>query len=267
MSETTGRPKAGGTSGPQGTAEPNAASGPSRAYWEDRYGQQEQFWSGRPNAQLLDLAGSLRPGAALDLGSGEGGDALWLAERGWTVTALDISQTALDRGAAEADRRGLDDAIVWLQRDLTEWQPVPGAYELVSACYLQSPLDFPRDEILRAAATAVAPGGNLLVVAHTGTPPWAARADADAETEPETEAHRAARGDGAHGHGHAAHGHGAHEHGAHDDLPSAAQTLDSLRLDPEAWTVLVCEDRRRTVTAPDGSSATLEDAVVLLERR
>lgn len=230
-------------------AEVNGTATEPRTFWEDRYGAQEQMWSGRVNSQLADVVRDRSPGAALDLGSGEGGDALWLAERGWTVTALDISQTALDRGAVEAERRGVDDAVVWLQRDLTDWDPVPGAYELVSACFLQSPIDFPRAEILRTAARAVAPGGALFVVGHAGPPPWASGDEAPSEP-------------GGHGHGTPE----AHEHG-HPELPSAAETLELLRLDPATWTVLICEDRPRAATAPDGSAAELLDAVVFVERR
>src|SRR5215212_1558411 len=71
-------------------------------FWEDRYRRRRPVWSGRPNPVLVDVVGSLRPGTALDLGCGEGGDAIWLARQGWRVTAVDISTTALDRAAADA---------------------------------------------------------------------------------------------------------------------------------------------------------------------
>src|SRR5215208_437768 len=68
-------------------------------FWEDHYRRRERVWSGRPNPVLVDVVGSLRPGTALDLGCGEGGDAIWLARQGWRVTAVDVSATALDRAA------------------------------------------------------------------------------------------------------------------------------------------------------------------------
>src|SRR5918994_5866470 len=76
-------------------------------FWEDHYRRRERVWSGRPNPVLVDVAGSLRPGRALDLGCGEGGDAIWLARHGWRVRAVDVSATALDRAAAEAATAGV----------------------------------------------------------------------------------------------------------------------------------------------------------------
>jgi methylase of polypeptide subunit release factors len=80
-------------------------------FWEDRYRRRERVWSGRTNAVLVDVAGSLQPGTALDLGCGEGGDAIWLAQQGWRVRAVDVSATALDRAAAEAATAGVVDRI------------------------------------------------------------------------------------------------------------------------------------------------------------
>ena len=78
--------------------------------WEEHYAERDRVWSGRVNVRLAEVAESLPPGRALDLGCGEGGDAMWLAERGWHVTAVDISQTALDRAAADARSRNLSGA-------------------------------------------------------------------------------------------------------------------------------------------------------------
>ena len=80
-------------------------------FWEDRYRRRGRVWSGRPNPVLVDFVGSLRPGTALDLGCGEGGDAIWLARQGWHVIAVDISTTALDRAAADAATAGVADLI------------------------------------------------------------------------------------------------------------------------------------------------------------
>jgi SAM-dependent methyltransferase len=128
------------------------------------------MWSGRVNATVAQQVSELTPGTALELGSGEGADALWLAEHGWTVTALDISSVALEVGAGEAARAGLTDRIDWVQTDLTTWRP-SAQYDLVTSAFMHSPVDFPREAILRRAASAVAPGGRLLVVGHGGFPP------------------------------------------------------------------------------------------------
>jgi thioredoxin reductase len=136
-----------------------------RAWWEDRYRGAQHLWSGRANDVLVAEAAGLPPGRALDAGAGEGGDALWLAERGWQVTALDLSQVALDRGAQAAEERGLGDRVDWRQADLAEGPPEPGAYDLVTSAFLHPPADV-REKVLRGLADAVAPGGTLLVVNH-----------------------------------------------------------------------------------------------------
>ena len=137
-------------------------------FWEDHYRRRERVWSGRPNPVLVDVVGSLRPGAALDLGCGEGGDAIWLARQGWHVTAVDVSATALDRAAAAA--AGVADRIVFRQHDLALTFP-SGAFDLVSAQYLHSPIEFPRVRVLQKAASAVTPGGLLLIVDHASVNP------------------------------------------------------------------------------------------------
>jgi long-chain acyl-CoA synthetase len=197
-------------------------------FWDRLYAERDQVWSGRVNAVLAQEVSDLPPGRALDLGCGEGGDALWLAERGWRVTAVDIAQAALDRGAAEAQRRGL--AVDWLCADLSEQLPA-GPYDLVSAQFLQSPVDFPRVEVLRRAAAEVAPAGTLLVVGHAEMPPWAHH-----EPEPSL-------------------------------MPSSADVVAQLDLPTSEWVVEKAEELSRTATGPDGQSAELNDSVVRLRRR
>jgi thioredoxin reductase/SAM-dependent methyltransferase len=135
----------------------------NEADWDHRYGG-DQMWSGNPNGTLVNEVSELRPGRALDVGAGEGGDALWLAEQGWRVTASDISQRALDRIGAEAERRGLQ-----IERHHTDANAL-GAFEtrsfdLVSAQYASIPRT-PDGRGERNILGAVAPGGTLLVVSH-----------------------------------------------------------------------------------------------------
>jgi 16S rRNA G1207 methylase RsmC len=134
----------------------------THAYWEDFYGG-ERRWSGKPNAALVEEVADLEPGTALDLGCGEGGDAIWLAAQGWTVTATDISQTALDIAARHAAEAGV--TVSWQRHDLAESQPA-GRFDLVTTSFLHSKVELPRAQILRAAAGAVASGGTLLIVGH-----------------------------------------------------------------------------------------------------
>jgi SAM-dependent methyltransferase len=141
----------------------------AQAFWEQFYSEREQVWSGQPNAVLVEELDGLEPGTALDLGCGEGADAIWLAEHGWAVTATDISQAALDRAAAHAADAGVGDRITWARHDFARSIP-DGPFDLVSAHFLHSPVDDSRDPALRAAARAVGPGGTLLVVSHEAVP-------------------------------------------------------------------------------------------------
>lgn len=135
----------------------------SAADWDQRYSG-EQLWSGNPNGSLVAEASGLATGRALDVGAGEGGDALWLAEQGWSVTASDISSRALDRIGAEAARRGLE--VAGLLADANARDPFTrGAFDLVAACYAS----IPRTPDLRGVHNvldAVAAGGTLVVLSH-----------------------------------------------------------------------------------------------------
>ena len=201
-------------------------------FWEHHYGERDQIWSGKPNDALVATVADLPPGRALDLGCGEGGDALWLAGQGWQVTAVDITPTAIARAkAAAAARRVPASQISWVVEDLSSWEP-PGAYELVSACFLHSPLDFPRAAVLRRAASSVTPGGHLLVVGHADAPPWAK-----------------------------AHGHDDHR------FLGPNEELAGLQLDDTEWETVVSGLRARHAIGPNEEHATLEDTVILLLRR
>ena len=140
-------------------------------FWEEFYAPGRRPWSGRPNALLVDelAVRPLVPGTVLDLGSGSGGDAVWFAGLGWTVTAVDISAAALAVGAEAARDAGVTDRITWHHRDLEADFPT-GHWDLVVASYLQSPVALDRDRVLQAAAEAVRPGGTLLVLGHERFP-------------------------------------------------------------------------------------------------
>lgn len=142
----------------------------TKRFWEGHYQEHERRWSGKPNPVLVDVVGALPAGTVLDLGCGEGGDAIWLAGRGWRVTAVDVSATALDRASAEAVAAGVGDRIDFQRHDLAHTFPA-GAFDLVSAQYLHSPIEFPRAQVLQKASSAVTPGGLLLIVDHASVSP------------------------------------------------------------------------------------------------
>ncbi|BBY16864.1 class I SAM-dependent methyltransferase [Mycolicibacterium litorale] len=141
--------------------------------WDERYSGAEQLFSGRPNTVLVAEVSGLTPGRALDVGCGEGADAVWLATMGWTVTGLDVSQVALDRAASRAKNAGVE--VNWLRADLVEASLPVGGFDLVSAQYPALRSSENRDAE-RALVTAVAPGGVLLVVHHAGFDGEAAKA-------------------------------------------------------------------------------------------
>ncbi|MFZ0834821.1 MAG: class I SAM-dependent methyltransferase [Mycobacterium sp.] len=205
-------------------AEPTSEA---RRSWEEHYGERERVWSGRVNARLAEVAGPLTPGRALDIGCGEGADAVWLAEHRWQVTAVDVSQTALDRAAAEAKARNV--AVDFQHHDLTESFP-DGVFDLVSAQFLHSTVPMDRAKLLRRAADAVAPGGVLLIVDHAAAPPWASKMH-------------------------------------HHEFPTVDEVLSSLNLDAAHWDQIRAEAAERQTTGPDGVDATLIDNVMVLRRR
>ena len=207
--------------------DPNAHLSPTE-YWEKRYGDTERVWSGRVNATMAAVVGELTPGSVIDLGCGEGGDVLWLAEQGWQAHGLDISSTAVGRARAEADARGLDGAT-FTATDLSAWQPEPESVDLVTASFFQSNVALDRAAILRAAASAVRPGGRLVVISHAQGPAGSSHRGPNMVT--------------------------AHEDAAELDLPS------------DQWTVETADERGRPSTGHDGQSSELVDAVLVMLRR
>ncbi|WP_308042292.1 FAD-dependent oxidoreductase [Streptomyces sp. 8L] len=209
---------------------PGAGATTLREFWDARYAQSERVWSGEPNAELVREVSDLPPGRALDLACGEGGDAVWLAGRGWDVTAVDISRVALGRAERHAAQAGAGDRIDWQWHDLSATFP-EGEFDLVSAQFLHSEGELPREDILRRAAAAVAPGGVLLITGHSGGAPW------------------------------------EEDHG-HPDvvLPTPREVLAQLRLAEGEWKVERCEDHGRVQTAPDGTRVQRTDNTVRVRR-
>jgi trans-aconitate methyltransferase len=215
------------------SAEHAPAPGPAD-FWEERYAGSSRVWSGAPNRTLVDVVSSFEPGRALDLGCGEGADVIWLAQRGWRATGVDIAQTAIARAQAAASDLGLPH-VRFDAADLSTWRP-DGRYDLVTASFLQSRVALSRTEILRAVADRVAPGGHLLVIAHAEAPPWSRLRH-------------------------------THADGHHADFPTPDEEVAALALDPSEWTVHVAEVRARDAVGPDGEEAVLRDSVVLLRRK
>ena len=148
----------------------------TQAHWEEHYAERDRVWSGRVNVQFADVVSDLPPGRALDLGCGEGADAVWLAERGWNVVAVDVSETALGRARGAASSRGVSDRIEFIQLDLSDSFP-DGTFDLVSSQFLHSTVRLDRPRILANAARAVRPGGLLVIVDHGSAPPWVSKLD------------------------------------------------------------------------------------------
>ncbi len=134
-----------------------------RHQWDERYGGDELVWTSTPNQFLVAEVGNLPPGRAVDLACGEGRNAVWLAEQGWQVTGVDFSPV----GLAKAQRFAAlwDVEVTWVESAVEEWVPPPVGFDLVAMLYLQLPQP-ERSTALEVAASAVAPGGTLLVVAH-----------------------------------------------------------------------------------------------------
>jgi thioredoxin reductase len=199
-----------------------------RPAWEERYAH-DVVWSGKVNVQLQAEAASLPPGRALDVGCGEGGDAIWLASQGWDVTASDFADAALARVAEHAAEAGVGDRVGTRRFDVRTFEPDGETWDLVTAHFLHLP-DGGMVDVVRRLASAVAPGGTLLVVGH----------------DP---------GDLATG---LRHGHRSFMHTADQLLPA----LD------DGWEVEVCESRPRTQAHPrTGEEVPVADAVLRARRR
>lgn len=147
-----------------------------QASWERRWSQAlrdhgDAVANRPPNAQLVEVAGALSPGRALDAGCGHGAEAMWLAAQGWVVTAVDFSATALDHARSAAARIGDDVAgrITWLEGDLGVWSPEPQAFDLVHCLYVHVAGSV--EEMVARLASGVAPGGTLFMIGHLPVDP------------------------------------------------------------------------------------------------
>jgi len=198
-------------------------------FWDEQYRVPRPALTGRANPVLAEIAAGLAPGTALDLGCGAGGDALWLAGRGWRVTAVDISAGAVRRLAETARARGLEPSVAARCVDLAAGFP-EGDFDLVSAQYLHTPFELPRARVLRTAAHALRPGGRLVVVDHGSAAPWSWNRDP-----------------------------GVHR-------PAPDEVAAELALDPARWRVERADSPRRRATGPDGQSATVVDHVLVIRR-
>ncbi|MDQ1721176.1 MAG: hypothetical protein QOI26_910 [Pseudonocardiales bacterium] len=203
-----------------------------QAFWDERYRSQASLWSGEPNRYLVSEASELSPGTALDVGSGEGADAIWLAGRGWQVTAVDLSSVALERAAANAAAAGEQIAgrIDWQHLDATDWDPGRGRYDLVSAQYLHLPAG-QREPLFERLAAAVSPGGSLLIVGHH-------------PSDLHTTMRRPRR-------------------------PDVFFTGDEIAaaLDPARWQIVTNAVPQRSATDPDGRAVTIGETVLRARRR
>ena len=131
--------------------------------WDERYAESDLLWGAEPNRLFAEVTRRLEPGRALDLAAGEGRNAIWLARQGWDVTAIDFSPVAVERGKAIA--RDLGAEVRFEVADLHDYEPEPGAFDLVAILYLHVDPDL-RRTVHRRAAEALAPGGTLVVLGH-----------------------------------------------------------------------------------------------------
>ncbi|QBJ97209.1 class I SAM-dependent methyltransferase [Rhodococcus sp. ABRD24] len=204
----------------------------TQAFWDERYASShDHLWSGKPNASLVNEVADLTPGTALEVGCGEGADAIWLAGRGWRVTALDVSTVAIERAARHAADAGdeIAERITWTQADVLGWEPSTDRYDLVTAHYVHLPTD-PRDILFRHLADAVSPGGTLLIVGHHPS---------DLQTSI-----------------------------PRPPIPELFFAPDDVvtLLDPQEWTVVTATAASRSATDPHGNDITIHDAIARLRR-
>lgn len=208
-------------------------------YWD-------QIWHGdrgqsmgasQPNPHLVQQIRNLMPGTALEAGCGAGAEAIWLATRGWQVTAVDIAAAALDRATERAVASGIAGQVEWVRADLSTWIP-DRQYDLVTTHYAHPAM--PQLAFYDRISSWVAPGGTLLIVGHLH--------------------HEATEGAGP---GHAP------AHGGDGPPAAASATAATItdRLEPAEWEVVTAKESHRTMSGPGGSETPIHDVVVRATRR
>ncbi|RLP93367.1 bifunctional 2-polyprenyl-6-hydroxyphenol methylase/3-demethylubiquinol 3-O-methyltransferase UbiG [Micromonospora sp. CV4] len=207
-----------------------------RDYWDRIWGgdRAAAMAAGQPNPHLIREVGDLAPGTALDAGCGAGAEAIWLATRGWQVTAADISAAALAHAAERAVAGGVAERVRWVEADLSTWQP-DTRYDLVTTHYAHPAM--PQLDFYDRIASWVAPGGTLLIVGHLD--------------------HQGTV---------AGHGHG----GGETEPPSSASVTAAditARLDPLVWEVVTAQESQRAVGGHAGHTVAIHDVVVTASRR
>ncbi|MFD6062548.1 class I SAM-dependent methyltransferase [Rhodococcus wratislaviensis] len=211
---------------------PDTTDSFSQEFWDERYRSTTAVWSGDPNPHLVEEVADVTPGSALDVGSGEGADAIWLASRGWNVTGVDVSAVAVERAAERAAEAGagIADRTTWQQADILSWEPPARRFDLVSAHFMHLPGPA-REALHRRLAGAVRPGGRLLVVGHH-------------PSDLETSAGR-------------------------PNVPDMLFTPDQVAavLDGGEWEILVAATPSREARDPEGRPVTVHDTVLHAVRR
>lgn len=207
----------------------NTTRSEAEQFWDKHYGTEGRPWGERVTPLLVETVEPLRPGAALDLGCGAGGDTVWLARRGWQVTAVDISVVAVERVRQCVRDLGIADRVVAEQHDLSRSFPA-GKFDLVSAQYFHTPFALSRKQVLRTAARSLHVDGLLLIVDHGSTAPWSWNQDPDER---------------------------------HSTPAGIAADLD---LAADQWQVVRSDMPRRSATGPGGQVATVTDTVLVLRR-
>lgn len=197
--------------------------------WDRRYAAADLVWSVTPNQFVAAELADVPPGRAVDLAAGEGRNAIWLAGRGWRVTAVDFSGVGLDKGRRLADDAQPPVEVEWVRADATTWQ-ADGTYDVALIAYLQLPAE-QRRAAVRRAWEALGPGGTFLLVAHDST--------------------NLVEGTG----------------GPQD--PDVLMTAEDVLADlgGETFDVVRAERVAREVTGADGTTRTAYDALVRLVRR
>lgn len=204
-------------------------------YWDQIWtgDRSTSMSTGEPNPHLIKEVSGLEPGTAIDAGCGAGAEAIWLATRGWKVTAADVAGAALTFAEDRAVAAGMAGRVAWVQADLSTWEP-NDRYDLVTTHYAHP--EIPQLEFYDRIASWVAPQGTLLIVGHL---------------------HHGTTNDHIHD----------HEQSQPPAAASATATAITDRLDSATWTVVTAEESQRTMASPGGRSTTIHDVVVRATRR